>query len=137
MSGITRRTLQYYDDEGILPVERTKENYRLYDEKALRKLWEILIYKEIGLSIEQIKQLFEPGGKAQAEILEKQIQAMHGYKAALSVEMALPEQFYPDVAVNLDRSIPLSSYTRCGGNLVEAGDVAAAMRRIISAQEGR
>ena len=68
---------------------------------------------------------------------EKQIQAMHGYKAALSVEMALPEQFYPDVAVNLDRSIPLSSYTRCGGNLVEAGDVAAAMRRIISAQEGR
>ncbi|MFR2878996.1 MAG: MerR family transcriptional regulator, partial [Anaerovoracaceae bacterium] len=41
MSGITRRTLQYYDDEGILPVERTKENYRLYDEKALRKLWEI------------------------------------------------------------------------------------------------
>ena len=51
--------------------------------------------------------------------------------------MALPEQFYPDVAVNLDRNIPLSSYTRCGGNLVEAGDVAAAMRRIISAQEGR
>lgn len=76
MSGITRRTLQYYDDEGILPVERTKENYRLYDEKALRKLWEILIYKEIGLSIKQIKQLFEPGGKAQAEILEKQIQSM-------------------------------------------------------------
>lgn len=55
MSGISRRTLQYYDDEGILPVERTKENYRLYDEKALRKLWEILIYKEIGLSIKQTK----------------------------------------------------------------------------------
>lgn len=92
MSGITRRTLQYYDDEGILPVERTKENYRLYDEKALRKLWEILIYKEIGLSIEQIKQLFEPGGKAQAEILEKQIQSMSESSTMLAEKIRFVEK---------------------------------------------
>ena len=92
MSGITRRTLQYYDDEGILPVERTKENYRLYDEQALRKLWEILIYKEIGLSIEQIKQLFEPGGKAQAEILEKQIQAMSESSTMLAEKIRFAEK---------------------------------------------
>lgn len=92
MSGITRRTLQYYDDEGILPVERTKENYRLYDEKALRKLWEILIYKEIGLSIEQIKQLFEPDGKAQAEILEKQIQSMSESSTMLAEKIRFAEK---------------------------------------------
>lgn len=91
MSGITRRTLQYYDDEGILPVERTKENYRLYDENALRKLWEILIYREIGLSIEQIKQLFEPGGKAQAEILEKQIHSMSESSTMLAEKIRLAE----------------------------------------------
>ena len=92
MSGITRRTLQYYDDEGILPVERTKENYRLYDEKALRKLWEILIYREIGLSIEQIKQLFEPGGKAQDEILEKQIQSMSESSTMLAEKIRFAEK---------------------------------------------
>ena len=92
MSGITRRILQYYDDEGILPVERTKENYRLYDEKALRKLWEILIYREIGLSIEQIKQLFEPGGKAQAEILEKQIQSMSESSTMLAEKIRFAEK---------------------------------------------
>ena len=92
MSGITRRTLQYYDDEGILPVERTKENYRLYDENALRKLWEILIYREIGLSIEQIKQLFEPGGKAQAEILEKQIQSMSESSTMLAEKIRFAEK---------------------------------------------
>ena len=92
MSGITRRILQYYDDEGILPVERTKENYRLYDEKALRKLWEILIYKEIGLSIEQIKQLFEPGGKAHAEILEKQIQSMSESSTMLAEKIRFAEK---------------------------------------------
>lgn len=92
MSGITRRTLQYYDDEGILPVERTKENYRLYDEKALRKLWEILIYKEIGLNIEQIKQLFEPGSKAHAEILEKQIQSMSESSTMLAEKIRFAEK---------------------------------------------
>lgn len=92
MSGITRRTLQYYDDEGILPVERTKENYRLYDENALRKLWEILIYREIGLSIEQIKQLFEPGGKSQAEILEKQIQSMSESSTMLAEKIRFAEK---------------------------------------------
>lgn len=92
MSRITRRTLQYYDDEGFLPVERTKENYRLYDEKALRKLWEILIYREIWLSIEQIKQLFEPGGKAQAEILEKQIQSMSESSTMLAEKIRFAEK---------------------------------------------
>lgn len=92
ISGITRRTLQYYDDEGILPAERTKENYRLYDEKALMKLWEILVYKEIGLSIEQIKHIFEPGGKAQVEILEKQIQSMSESSAMLAEKIRLAEK---------------------------------------------
>lgn len=38
LSGVSRRTLQYYDDEGILPVKRSEENYRLYDEAALERL---------------------------------------------------------------------------------------------------
>ncbi|MFR3346127.1 MAG: MerR family transcriptional regulator [Anaerobutyricum sp.] len=38
------RTLQYYDNEGILSVKRSEENYRLYDETAMARLWEILWY---------------------------------------------------------------------------------------------
>lgn len=38
LSGVSRRTLQYYDDEGILPAKRSEENYRLYDEAALERL---------------------------------------------------------------------------------------------------
>lgn len=61
---------------------------------------------------------------------EKQIMALRGLKGALSVEMALPEQFYPDVALCLDRSIPLRSYVRCGGNLVESEAVAEVIREM-------
>ena len=38
LSGVSRRTLQYYDNEGILPVKRSEENYRLYDETAMARL---------------------------------------------------------------------------------------------------
>ena len=55
--GISKRTLQFYDDEGLIKVERSENNYRLYDEETLENLWEIMIYKEMGLKLGEIKQL--------------------------------------------------------------------------------
>ena len=57
LSGVSKRTLQYYDNEGILPAKRSKNNYRLYDEEAMRRLWEILWYKEMGFELNEIKAL--------------------------------------------------------------------------------
>ena len=54
LSGVSRRTLQYYDNEGILSVKRSEENYRLYDETAMARLWEILWYKEMGFELKEI-----------------------------------------------------------------------------------
>ena len=59
LSGVSKRTLQYYDDEGILSVKRSAENYRLYDDNDMKKLWEILWYKTMGFQLKEIKQLFE------------------------------------------------------------------------------
>lgn len=47
LSGVSKRTLQYYDDEGILSVKRSKNNYRLYDDETMERLWKILWYKEM------------------------------------------------------------------------------------------
>jgi len=49
LSGVSKRTLQYYDEEGILPVKRSKNNYRLYDDETIERLWKILWYKEMGV----------------------------------------------------------------------------------------
>ena len=54
ISGLSKRTLQYYDDIGLLPAKRSKENYRLYDDNDLKRLWEILLYKEAGFELEEI-----------------------------------------------------------------------------------
>lgn len=40
--GVSKRTMQYYDDEEILKIERTENNHRVYDQKVLEGLWQIL-----------------------------------------------------------------------------------------------
>lgn len=49
------RTLHYYDEIGLLkPSEVSKAGYRFYDDAALGTLQQILFYRELGFSLEQI-----------------------------------------------------------------------------------
>lgn len=57
IAGVSKRTLQYYDDEGILPIERTPHNHRVYDQNTLDQIWQILIYKEMGFELNEIKEM--------------------------------------------------------------------------------
>jgi DNA-binding transcriptional MerR regulator len=63
MAGVSRRTLHYYDQIGLLHPEQVAENgYRRYGEASLLRLQQILFYKELGLSLEAIGQvLSDPG----------------------------------------------------------------------------
>ena len=71
LSGVSKRALQYYDDEGILPVKRTKNNYRLYDDETMERLWEILWYKEMGFDLKEIKLILE--GVKQETVIEEKV----------------------------------------------------------------
>ena len=71
LSGVSKRTLQYYDDEGILPVKRSKNNYRLYDDETMERLWKILWYKEMGLDLKEIKLILE--GMKQETVIEEKV----------------------------------------------------------------
>ena len=60
LTGISIRTLRYYDEIGLLkPAKVSEAGYRLYDEQALAKLQEILFYKELGLSLADIRSVLE------------------------------------------------------------------------------
>lgn len=63
VSKITRisiRTLRYYDEIGLLkPTTVTDAGYRLYDNKALEKLQEIMFFKELEFPLEIIKQIMD------------------------------------------------------------------------------
>ena len=60
LTGISIRTLRYYDEIGLLrPTQITQARYRLYDEKALTKLQEIMFFRELEVPLEKIKKIME------------------------------------------------------------------------------
>ena len=51
LTGVSIRTLQYYDKIGLLhTTEYTQAGYRLYNDTALEKLQQILLFRELGFS---------------------------------------------------------------------------------------
>ncbi len=60
LTGISVRTLHYYDEIGLFkPTEKTESGYRLYDDKALENLQQILFFREFDISLKEIKSILE------------------------------------------------------------------------------
>ena len=58
LTGISVRALRYYDEIGLLiPTERSNAGYRLYDEKALKKLNAIMFLRELDVPLDSIKEI--------------------------------------------------------------------------------
>ena len=58
LTGVSIRTLQYYDTIGLLkPNGHTEAGYRLYDDTALERLQQILLFKELEFSLKEIKSM--------------------------------------------------------------------------------
>lgn len=84
ITGLSRRTLQYYDEQGLVRPKRTKENYRLYDKEDLSKLWRLLLYKEMGFQLEDIAVLIERPEEETRWILEERLISIHAEIEKLS-----------------------------------------------------
>lgn len=61
LTGITRKTLFYYDKNGLLrPTDRQGvQKHKMYNEKQLERLKEILKYRHAGLSVSEVKSLLD------------------------------------------------------------------------------
>ena len=58
LAGISTRTLRYYDEIGILkPARMTSSGYRIYGLAEVNRLQQILFYRELGVSLDSIKEI--------------------------------------------------------------------------------
>ena len=76
ISGVSIRTLRYYDEIGLLkPTELSDAGYRLYDNKALERLQEIMFFKELEIPLEDIKKIMDSPNydKEQALLTQKNL----------------------------------------------------------------
>ena len=71
LTGISVRTLHYYDEIGLLkPTEKSDAGYRLYDDKALETLQQILFFREFDISLKEIKAVLDNPALERNQILQ-------------------------------------------------------------------
>ncbi|MCD8357251.1 MAG: MerR family transcriptional regulator [Clostridia bacterium] len=74
LTGVSIRTLQYYDKIGLLhPTGYTNSGYRLYDDMALEKLQQILLFRELEFPLKKIKEIISASNFDRNKALEQQI----------------------------------------------------------------
>ena len=74
-SGVARANIRYYEAEGLLTPRREKNGYRDYSEADLAVLEKIKLLRRLGVSIEELKQLFA-GETELSSVLERRLEAL-------------------------------------------------------------
>lgn len=77
MTGVSVRTLHYYDQIGLLqPAKVLKNGYREYQEEQLERLQQILLFRELEFPLKEIKEILESKDFDRSKALEQQIQLL-------------------------------------------------------------
>ena len=77
LTGVSIRTLQYYDKIGLLhPAKYTEAGYRLYDDAALETLQQILLFRELEFPLKDIKEIIGSPDFDRSKALEQQIELL-------------------------------------------------------------
>jgi DNA-binding transcriptional MerR regulator len=95
LAGVTVRTLHHYDEIGLLsPSERSSTGYRRYDDRDLERLQQILYYRELGFSLEEIATILDDPKsdsvahlRRQHELLTERIKRMQDMVNAIEFAM--------------------------------------------------
>src|SRR3954465_3625037 len=78
LSGVSVRTLHFYDETGLLkPAYVGVNGYRFYEEPQLLLLQQILFYRELGLELKQIKEVLGRADFERVAALEAHRQQLH------------------------------------------------------------
>ena len=105
LTGVSIRTLQYYDNIGLLkPAEYTESGYRLYDDTALERLQQILLFRELEFPLKEIKDIIGSSDFDRAKALDQQIELLTLKKEHLENLISFARGLKKKGAKNMDFS---------------------------------
>ena len=94
LAGVSVRALHHYDEIGLLrPSERSPAGYRLYHAGDLERLQQILLYRELGFSLEETAAVLDPDSdslvhlRRQHRLLTERIERLRRMRTAVEYEM--------------------------------------------------
>jgi DNA-binding transcriptional MerR regulator len=89
LSGVSTRTLRYYDQIGLLtPVKLENNGYRLYGQSEVDKLQQILFYRELGFALQKIKTIVNKPGFAPERFLECHLVVLQSERESMDALIA-------------------------------------------------
>lgn len=83
LSGVSVRTLHYYDQIGLLSAQRKKNNYRSYCSSEVDRLHQILLYKELGMGLGVIKEALDQPDFDATKALEEHVAKLKEQRSRL------------------------------------------------------
>ncbi len=89
-TGVSIRTLQYYDRIGLLKATAYSEaGYRFYDQEALARLQQILLFRELEFPLKDIREILSSPGFDRTKALKQQIELLELKKAHIEALITL------------------------------------------------
>ena len=84
LSGVSGRTLRYYDQIDLLkPARINSSGYRIYGQKEVDQLQHILFYRELEVSLDEIKKIMNDPEYDEAEALQQHFEKLAKKRARL------------------------------------------------------
>lgn len=84
--GMSRTALLYYESIGLMPPpQRNSGNYRCYGEADLKRLLQIVAYRDAGLRLEDIRAILDQSGGDAFEVLKRRLFEIDAEIGALRV----------------------------------------------------
>ena len=86
ISDVSTRTLRYYHEIGLLTPKKVNSNgYRIYGEQEVDSLQEILFYRELKFSLDDIKKLINSPDYNRLESLNRHLEALNQKRAQIDL----------------------------------------------------
>lgn len=93
MAGVSVRTLHHYDQIGLLkPSARTQAGYRQYGESDLLRLQQVLLFREFGMPLDEIRRVLEQPAFDTLAALERHYAALMAGQARIAVMLRTIEK---------------------------------------------
>ena len=93
LTGVSIRTLHYYDQLGLLPAAgHTDSGYRLYDDAALERLQQILLFRELEFPLKDIQRILTNSAFDRRKALAQQIELLTLKKQHLESLISLAQE---------------------------------------------
>ena len=89
LTDITVRTLHHYDEIGLVqPSDRSRAGYRLYDDSDVLRLQQVLLYRELGLPLDEIAAVLDDPRHDTRASLQQHREALMGTRARIDAMLA-------------------------------------------------